>query len=469
MSQCSSYNEISVCKPPFDNNGITGPQGPAGESGPPGSIGPQGLQGENGIPGPQGSQGPQGPEGPEGPQGQIGESGPQGQQGIDGADGIQGIHGETGQMGSIGSMGPMGPVGQIGPMGPMGPPGSSGNNVDNIMRFFINDFSTCDFNSIEPNKNNIILKNDITIYKLQIHILQFSIELYTLIKQHNVTLRINVHSAVYSDSTHFTHTINETLDLNPTLLEIPTTDFTFVHSHNFSSPFTLVSNSIIWLELGIYSQNNICNLPDFRGDKHETIITTSDANIDLLPFYKMYDSQGLVIFSFTMPTYNSDGDVILEYNISDFSSTSSHDCTDDTNNECESEACHELIASTSNTDCVSSCHDVPSENPATNDDPICTENTNTINLGKARVIFLGTTKMFSSLTSNQCVYLFINALHIDDYLRVTEWTTNTVTIQDRYVGMRQSCSNTCCGFVSNTVTIMGKNAAVGRNAQIMMS
>ena len=97
---------------PYGYTGATGPSGgPTGQTGPTGRVGAKGSTGDigpQGIQGPTGNTGPQGIQGVTGP---TGNTGPQGIQGVTGPTGPQGIQGTTGPTGNTGPQGIQGPTG----------------------------------------------------------------------------------------------------------------------------------------------------------------------------------------------------------------------------------------------------------------------------------------------------------------------------------------------------------------------
>ena len=439
------------CLPPFDTQG----------NGSEGSPGPQG---------PTGPMGPQGPIGPQGPQGPTGLMGPPGEQGIQGETGTQGPKGDTGQQGDTGFTGQIGPIGPPGPIGPQGPPGTGGNVSGGGVAHMTFNFETvaCSFiSNTTPTPQSQTLGNDFFVDTMHVLIRNFSQELYSYLLSNTGTLRCIIHENTHSDNV-FSHQILKTIDITPSIIPTPTGDFVFAHTHIFSSGFTLSKHSIIWLEIGINvsSMSDLClTLPIQGTHQTYTIQCVANGNSGLLPFYKMYDEKGLVLLSFITPTYNNNGEVILEYSSINMSGTT-------TTNECHSTPT-EPEQSTSSCE---SCHGGSSGSGTSGSgtsgsgtDPSCTDPVTTINIGQARVIYLGTTTMLSTATSNQIVYLFINALHCDPYLQVVGWTENSVTIRDRSPGLRQVSQNSFCAFVDTTTIENGTNAALAHHCEIVLS
>lgn len=448
------------CLPPFDTqgNGSDGPQGP---------------------PGPTGPMGPQGPMGPMGPQGPTGPMGPPGEQGIQGETGTQGPQGDTGQQGETGLTGQIGPIGPPGPMGPQGPPGTGGNASGGGVAHMTFNFenASCTFvSSTDPPPGSQTLGNDFYVDTLHILIRNFSQELYSYLLSNTGKIRCIIHENTHSNNV-FTHQILKTIDITPNINPTPTGDFVFAHQHLFSYGFTLTKHSIIWLELGIVvpSISNLCTTLSIRGTHQTyTIQCAANGNSGLLPFFKMYDKQGQVLLSFLTPTYNENGDVILEYSSVSGCNASGCNVSGSCTNTLPSDDCSSCHSSSnpSSEDCEFCCHDdsVSGGTSHVESDPSCNNDTTTVNLGPARVIYLGTTTMLSCATPNQIVYLFINALHCDPYLQVVGWTENSVTIRDRSPGLRQFSQNSFCAFV-NSVSVIenGVDAAVARHCEIVLS
>jgi len=449
------------CIPPFDSIGHAGQAGPPGPQGPPGS---QGVAGPPGVMGPQGEAGPQGDVGPQGEAGVPGAIGPQGETG---AQGIQGESGLTGQDGEIGPMGPM---------GPQGPPGNGGGGSGIAAITFRFEETACHFtSSTKPTNHSQTTGGTLYVDTLHILIRDFPPELYAYLVSSNAVLRCIIHENSF-DENGLNHLIRKTVDITPNVSPTPTSSFVFAHEHLFSTGFTIPKHTIVWLEFGVHnpSESNICSDESIQGTYHTfTITTVGNGNVGLLPYFKVYDKDGLVLLTFVTPTYNSNGDVIIEH-ASTIHGSLDGICDSSCTTDCTS--CH-TAPPPPPTEESTPCHgdenatDPPADtDPPTNTDPECSNDIISVNLGPARVIYLGTQTMLSRATANEIVYLLINALHCDPNLRVIEWTENTVTIRDRSPGLRQQGQNTFCAFVDNThTTEIGSSPAVAKHIEAVLS
>jgi hypothetical protein len=375
-------------------------------------------------------------------------------------------------------------------MGPQGPPGSGGSGSGIAALTFDFSHSACHFTSdTKPTNHSQTMGSMLYVDTLHILIRDFPAELYSYLLLNNAVIRCIIHENTFGQN-GTTHQILKTIDITPSVSPTPTTSFVFAHEHIFTTGVTIPQHAVVWLELGIHNplESNICSNVSIQGTYHTfTITCTPSCDVGLLPYFKAYDQNGLVLFTFVTPTYNSNGDVIIEC-ASSIQGSLENICdghgTQDNGNECnachtttthenenECNACH-TTTTTPTTECTP-CHgDDATENtgPITDTDPECSDETTTVNLGPARVIYLGTQTMLSTATANQIVYLFINALHCDPNLRVIEWNENTVTIQDRSPGLRQEGQNSFCAFVASTHTSeVGSSPAVAKNIQIVLS
>ena len=135
----AQYEELLAIPPAQGEKGEKGEKGDKGEQGPQGPVGPQGPKGEQGEQGIQGEVGPQGPKGEQGEQGLPGHNGVSAYHSWNGtvltvssASGGSSadLKGEKGEQGDVGPQGPKGEQGEQGIQGPVGPQGPKGEAGD---------------------------------------------------------------------------------------------------------------------------------------------------------------------------------------------------------------------------------------------------------------------------------------------------------------------------------------------------